>query len=171
MKNHDDFIGSFSFDKRLAPYDIEGSIAHVKMLVKCGIIPSKDGKKIITGLNDMLVKIKRGVSLPKAEDVHFAVEKELIRKIGPIGGKMHTARSRNDQVALDMRLYLRAETYKILELIKELQLAISASAQKNIKAVMPGYTHLQPAQPVLFSHHLLAYGAMFLSTASRSGES
>jgi argininosuccinate lyase len=167
MKNNDDFIGSFSFDKRLAPYDIEGSIAHVKMLVKCGIIPSTDGNKIIAGLSAMLAKINKGVSLPRAEDVHFAVEQELIKKIGPVGGKMHTARSRNDQVALDIRLYLRAETYAVLELIKKLQLAISAAAKKNIDVVLPGYTHLQPAQPVLFSHHLLAYGAMFLRDSAR----
>ena len=167
MKNHDDFIGSFSFDKRLAPYDIEGSIAHVKMLIKCRIIPASDGEKIIAGLNAMLVKINRGVSLPKAEDVHFAVEKELIKKIGPVGGKTHTARSRNDQVALDIRLYLKAETEQILVLIQKLQSAIALAAQKNIKAVMPGYTHLQPAQPVLFSHHLLAYGWMFSRDVAR----
>jgi argininosuccinate lyase len=99
--------------------------------------------------------------------VHFAVEQELIKKIGPAGGKMHTARSRNDQVALDIRLYLRAETYVVLELIKKLQLAISAVAKKNLDTVMPGYTHLQPAQPVLFSHHLLAYGAMLLRDSAR----
>lgn len=160
MKNYDDFIGSFAFDKRLAPYDIEGSIAHVKMLVKCRIIPAGDGKKIVTGLNAMLAKLQRGVSLPKAEDVHFAVEKELINKIGPVGGKMHTARSRNDQVALDIRMYLKAETKAVLELVKKLQLALLNTAQKNINAVAPGYTHLQPAQPVLFSHQLLAYGWM-----------
>lgn len=167
MKNYDNFIGSFAFDKRLAPYDIEGSIAHVRMLVKCRIIPPADGKKIVKGLEAMLKKIQNGASLPKAEDVHFAVEKELIRKIGPVGGKMHTARSRNDQVALDMRLYLKAETSVILSLIKKLQSAIAAAAQKNISAVMPGYTHLQPAQPVLFSHHLLAYGWMLSRDASR----
>lgn len=167
MKNYESFIGSFAFDKRLAPYDIEGSMAHVKMLVKCRIIPASNGTKIIKGLDAMLAGIKRGVSLPKAEDVHFAVEKELIRKIGPVGGKMHTARSRNDQVALDMRLYLKAETAEIIGLLNKLGLAILGTSQKNIKSVMPGYTHLQPGQPVLFSHHLLAYGWMIARDVER----
>jgi len=167
MNNHDDFIGSFSFDKRLAPYDIEGSIAHVRMLVKCGIITASDGKKIVAGLGSILDGLRGGARLSKAEDVHFAVEQALIKKIGPVGGKMHTARSRNDQVALDLRLYLRAETAAVLELLKKLQLAVISTADKNFAAVMPGYTHLQRAQPVLFSHHLLAYAWMFVRDAER----
>ena len=109
MTKTNDFIGSFSFDQSLAPYDILGSIAHVKMLAKCRIISSVEGKKIIKGLESILKGIDKGKKIPKEEDIHYAVEKELIRQIGPVGGKMHTARSRNDQVALDMRLYTRYE--------------------------------------------------------------
>jgi argininosuccinate lyase len=161
MENFQEFIGSFSFDQRLAPYDIEGSIAHVRMLVTCGILSASDGKKIVSGLSAIAADLKKGKQIPKEEDIHYAVEKELIRRIGPLGGKMHTARSRNDQVALDLRLYLRDQAGRLIALLKETQRAILLQAEKNSTAVMPGYTHLQPAQPVLFAHYLLAYGWMF----------
>lgn len=154
------FIGSFSFDGRLAEADITGSIAHVQMLVKSKILRPADGKKIVSGLNAILKSIKNGWKLPKEEDIHFAVEKELIRRIGPVGGKMHTARSRNDQVALDLRWYLRQQTDEIINLVNEFQNIIVKKAEENMGVIMPGFTHLQPAQPVLAAHHLLAYGWM-----------
>jgi argininosuccinate lyase len=161
MENYQDYIGSFSFDQRLAPYDIEGSIAHVRMLMQCRIIPASDGKTIIKGLTAIAADIAKGKAIPKEEDIHYAIEKELIRRIGPAGGKMHTARSRNDQVALDLRLYLRAEINIIIGLLRRLQKALTVQAEQYKEVVMPGYTHLQPAQPVLFAHHLLAYAWMF----------
>jgi argininosuccinate lyase len=162
MKNFDfeQFIGSFSFDGRLAEADITGSIAHVQMLVKTRILKPSDGKKIVSGLNSILKSLKNGWKLPKEEDIHFAVEKELIRRIGPVGGKMHTARSRNDQVALDLRIYLKQQTDDIIGLINEFQTVIIKKAEENTEVVMPGFTHLQPAQPVSAAHHLLAYGWM-----------
>jgi argininosuccinate lyase len=156
-----DVIGSFTFDGRLALVDIEGSIAHVRMLAKCRIIPAADARKIVQGLQTIARDLRAGTPIPPAEDIHYAVEKELIRRIGPLGGKMHTARSRNDQVALDLRLYLRGEIAAIDVLLADVQNALLLAAEKNIDAVLPGYTHLQPAQPVLFAHHLLAYGWMF----------
>jgi len=162
MKNIDfeQFIGSFSFDSRLAEVDITGSVAHVEMLVKCKILKHTDGAKIIAGLHSILKSLKSGWKLPKEEDIHYAVEKELIRRVGPVGGKMHTARSRNDQVATDLRLYLRAQTDEIIDLINSFQKTIIHKAEENIKVIMPGFTHLQPAQPVLAAHHLLAYAWM-----------
>ncbi|AKL98146.1 argininosuccinate lyase [Endomicrobium proavitum] len=162
MKNIDfeQFIGSFAFDTRLAEVDITGSIAHVEMLVKCKILKQTDGSKIIAGLNSILKSLKKDWTLPKEEDIHYAVEKELTRRIGAVGGKMHTARSRNDQVATDLRLYLRQETDNIIALINEFQTTIIKKSEENINVIMPGFTHLQPAQPVLAAHHLLAYAWM-----------
>ncbi|MCX5781539.1 MAG: argininosuccinate lyase [Elusimicrobia bacterium] len=167
MDKFQEFIGSSSFDSRLAPYDIIGSIAHVKMLVHSGIISGAEGKKIVNGLESILKDIKKGNKISVAEDIHYSVEKELIKRIGSVGGKMHTARSRNDQVALDLRLYLKDEAAGIIELIENVQISILNQAQANIKFVMPGYTHLQPAQPVLFSHYLLSYAWMFERDKSR----
>ncbi|MFA6913888.1 MAG: argininosuccinate lyase [Endomicrobiia bacterium] len=160
MKNFEQFIGSFSFDNRLAEVDIIGSVAHTQMLVKTKIISSSDGKKIIAGLKSILRDLQKGWQLPQEEDIHFAVEKELIKRIGPVGGKMHTARSRNDQVATDLRLYVREEIYKIIEMINSFQTVIVKKADESIDIIMPGYTHLQPAQPIIGSHHLLAYAWM-----------
>jgi argininosuccinate lyase len=157
MENFEQFIGSFSFDGRLAEVDIIGSIAHVKMLVKTKIISSSDGKKIITGLESILKDLKKGWKIPKEEDIHFAVEKELIRRIGSVGGKMHTARSRNDQVATDLRLYIKDATKTIGNLLNDFQKKLVKKANDNIDVIMPGFTHLQPAQPILAAHHLLAY--------------
>jgi len=161
MDNAADIIDSFSFDYRLAPYDIEGSVAHVMMLVKQRIIPAADGRKILNGLAAIAADIKKGKHIPPAEDIHYAVERELIRRIGPVGGKMHTARSRNDQVALDLRLYVRERIGSINALLVEVEKSILSLAEKNQTVIMPGYTHMQPAQPVLFAHHILAYGWMF----------
>jgi argininosuccinate lyase len=161
MKDFEQFIGSFSFDERLAEVDILSSIAHVKMLVKTRIINSSEGKKIIAGLTSILKDLKGGWKIPKEEDIHFAIEKELIRRIGVVGGKMHTARSRNDQVATDLRLYIKEASKTIKSLLNDFQKILIKKANDNIDVIMPGFTHLQPAQPVLASHYLLAYVYMF----------
>ncbi len=154
------FIASLAFDIRLAPYDIQGSIAHARMLSKCRIIPARDAQRIIRGLEAIVRDLARGKRLPPEEDIHYAIERELIRRIGPVGGKLHTARSRNDQIALDLRLYLRAQIDQITEEIVRLQKAILGLAEANMDVIMPGFTHMQHAQPVLFSHHILAYAWM-----------
>jgi argininosuccinate lyase len=155
----EEFTASIHVDKRLAPYDIAGSLAHCHMLVACNIIPAGDGKKIIKGLTEIEKEIAAGefTFSPSDEDIHMAIERRLIEKIGPAGGRLHTARSRNDQVALDLRLFVRAEIGAIMKSITAFQKALVALARKHAKVVMPGYTHLQHAQPVLFAHHLLAY--------------
>jgi len=161
-KSVEAFTESVSFDWRLWPYDIEGSIAHARMLGQTRIIAKKDADTIVKGLKAVAVDIERGKLRfsPKLEDVHMNIEAALTKKIGPVGGKLHTARSRNDQVALDLRLYLRAETKAIMAHIVSLQKALLKQAEKNAEAMMPGYTHLQRAQPVLLAHHLLAYVEM-----------
>ena len=153
---------SISFNKRLYRYDIMGSIAHARMLAKVGIISRKEADKIIFGLKAIEKEIDAGrfQFTPDMEDIHMAIEKRLIQKIGPVGGKLHTARSRNDQVALDVRLYLRDEIKEVKNLIRDLQKTLVDVARKNLDCIMPGYTHLQRAQPILFSHHLLAYYEM-----------
>jgi len=176
MKKVEEFLESVSFDKRLYKYDIQGSIAHIKMLVKCKIITDAEGKKIVKTLKEIEKEIKTGKFefYPSLEDIHTHIEKRLIEKIGDIGAKLHTARSRNDQVSLDMRLFLRDEIKEIAELIRSLQKSILKVAEKNINAIMPGYTHLQHAQPILFSHWIMAYFFMldrdwerFLNTFDR----
>lgn len=162
-----DYISSFSFDQRLAPYDIQGSIAHVKMLAKQKIIPVSDSRKIIAGLASIHKDLEKGKTIPKAEDIHFAIENELVKRIGEIGKKMHTARSRNDQVALDLKLYVRDVSKKIIEEIKQAQKAILKCAVINQSIIMPGFTHLQHGQPIFFSHHILAYGWMLERDKSR----
>src|SRR4051812_15164204 len=146
------FIASLAFDVRLAPYDIAGSIAHARMLSKCRIIPARDAARIIRGLEAIARDLSRGKRLPPEEDIHYAIERDLIRRIGPVGGKLHTARSRNDQVALDLRLYLRAQIDLIIKEIVRLQKAFILVAEANMDVVMPGFTHLQHAQPILFAH-------------------
>ncbi|GHT40983.1 argininosuccinate lyase [Endomicrobiia bacterium] len=157
MQKFEQFIGSFSFDERLAKSDITGSIAHTKMLVKTDIISASDGKKIVSGLMSILKDLEKGWKIPKEEDIHYAVEKELIRRIGAIGGKMHTTRSRNDQVTTDLRIYLKQEIDNIENIINDFQKTLVEKAVENIDVIMPGFTHLQPAQPILAAHHLLAY--------------
>ncbi len=159
----EEFTASISFDKRLYKYDIEGSIAHCMMLAKCKIIKNGEAKKIIKGLKEIRKEIDDGrfrfdIAL---EDIHMNIERRLINKIGAVGGKLHTARSRNDQVALDIRLYLRDEIQEIINLTGELKKSLLKKAKKNIDVIMPGYTHLQMAQPILFSHYLLCYYDMF----------
>ena len=153
------FSASIEIDKRLFREDIEGSIAHAKMLGKTGIIRKIESDRIVKGLREILREIETG-TFPfseQYEDIHLNIEKRLIDKIGEAGGKLHTARSRNDQVALDMRLYLRREIDEILNLIKSLSTTLLNLASKHLDAIIPLYTHLQRAQPVLLSHHLLAY--------------
>ncbi|RKQ61839.1 argininosuccinate lyase [Thermovibrio guaymasensis] len=165
----EEFTESVSYDKRLAPYDIAGSVAHVKMLEKQGILTSEEADKIIKGLNEILEEIERGEFKWKKEleDVHMNIEKRLTDKVGPVGGKLHTGRSRNDQVATDVRLYVRKEIKEILDLLKGLRRAFVKQAEENLGVIMPGYTHLQIAQPVLYSHHMLAYYQMFKRDAER----
>jgi len=158
--NPQKFIASLSFDIRLAPYDIQGSFAHARMLSKCRIIPAKDARRIIRGLESIAKDLARGRRLPPEEDIHFAIERELIRRIGPVGGKLHTARSRNDQIALDLKLYLRDQVDLIVREIVRLQKAFVFVAERHMDVVMPGFTHVQHAQPILFSHHILAYAWM-----------
>lgn len=155
----DAFNASINYDKRLYREDIRGSIAHANMLVKCGIIPEADGVKIVAGLQDILKDIEAGnfefsVAL---EDIHMNVEARLTEKIGDAGARLHTARSRNDQVALDMHMYMKRQLVEIAELLLEFEREILAVAKKHDKTLMPGYTHLQRAQPITFAHHLLAY--------------
>ncbi|MDO9529514.1 MAG: argininosuccinate lyase [Syntrophales bacterium] len=158
----EEFTASIMFDKRLYRYDIEGSVAHCKMLARQGMISTEEEKKIIAGLEDILDDIEAGNFMwtLDLEDVHMAVEKALIARVGKAGEKLHTGRSRNDQVSLDMRLYLRDEVNMILGLISLLKSSILATAKNEIDTILPGYTHLQKAQPVLLSYYLLAYREM-----------
>ncbi len=157
------FTESVSFDRRLWPYDIEGSIAHARMLGKQGIIPKGDSEKIIRGLREIAAEIESGTFRFRQdlEDIHMNIEAALIRKVGAAGKRLHTARSRNDQVALDLRLYLRDESAQIISLLTEFEHRLIEVAEKHTDYVMPGYTHMQRAQTVFLSHHLLAYVEMF----------
>ena len=157
------FTASIHYDHRLYPWDIEGSIAHATMLAKQKIIAKKDAQKIIAALKAILKNLEQGKLRldPADEDIHMAIEKELIRRIGEAGGKLHAARSRNDQILLDERLYLRAEIQTIAGRLTSLQRALVQLAKREIKTIMPGYTHMQKAQPVLLSHYLLAFADMF----------
>ena len=157
------FTSSLAFDQRLALYDIRGSIAHCRMLVKQKILTRAEGERIVKGLESVQRELERGrfPFLPSDEDIHMAIERRLTEKIGPLGGKLHTARSRNDQVLLDVRLYLRDEITTIRQLLGTLQKQLARMAKRHSAVVMPGYTHLQRAQPVLLAHHLLAYYEMF----------
>ncbi|HIK57545.1 MAG TPA: argininosuccinate lyase [Nitrospinaceae bacterium] len=163
------FSASISFDKRLYACDIEGSIAHCKMLARCKIISSLESQKIQKGLKQILRECKEGRFKfdVKLEDIHMNIESRLREIIGPTAGKLHTARSRNDQVCLDIRLYLRNEVDQIVEKTNRLCKTLVRLAKKNIDMVIPGYTHLQRAQPVLLSHHLLAYVEMLLRDKDR----
>ena len=157
------FTASVHFDKRLAPYDIQGSMAHARMLAKCGILGRGEAEKILRGLRAILREVERGTFPwnPSLEDVHMNIEARLVRKIGPVGGKLHTARSRNDQVALDLRLYLRDQIQALRGQVRDLQEVLLTAARAHLDVILPGYTHLQPAQPILLAHHLLAYFEMF----------
>ena len=164
-----DFNSSISFDSRMYKNDIDGSIAHAKMLVAQGIIPADDLGPITEGLSAIKEEIESG-KLPidqNAEDIHTFVEGELTKRIGDAGKRLHTARSRNDQVALDLRLYLRDECTELTGLLTSLIDVICDKAEGYASCVMPGYTHLQRAQPITFGHHLLAYAEMFLRDKER----
>lgn len=158
----DAFNSSIAFDSRLYAQDIEGSIAHCRMLAKQGIISDDEASRIVDALAEIKREIDRGEFQINndQEDIHTLIEMALIDKVGMIGEKVHTARSRNDQVALDMRMYVRDAIIRVSGMIKELQKVLVNIAENNIELIMPGYTHLQPAQPVLLSHHLLAYYEM-----------
>ena len=166
------FTSSLAFDRRLARYDIQGSQAHCKMLVKQKLLTPAEGEKIRKGLERVQREIEqdRFPFLASDEDIHMAVERRLTEKIGLLGGKLHTARSRNDQVLLDVRLYLREETQHIHKLLSALQKRLARLAKRHRDVVMPGYTHLQRAQPVLLAHHLLAYYDMLDRDAERLQE-
>ena len=156
------FTESISYDQRLYPYDIQGSQAHVRMLAKAGIITKKEAEAIVNELDQIKSRIDQGDFEFKEslEDIHMNIESELIKALGPIGAKVHTGRSRNDQVATDERLYLRAEADEVRELARGLQQALVQLAAKHTETILPGFTHLQHAQPVVFAHHLLAYVEM-----------
>jgi argininosuccinate lyase len=157
------FTASVHYDSRLYRHDIAGSRAHARMLVQQGLISASEGEAIERGLAEILAEIEAGtfVFRPELEDIHMNIEKALTDKVGAAGEKLHTARSRNDQVALDLRLYLREEGEGLIALLERVQDRFAQLARTYLGAVMPGYTHLQRAQPVLLSHHLLAYVEMF----------
>lgn len=168
-KTTNDFNSSISFDSRMYREDIEGSIAHAEMLGQCGIITKEESKDIQQGLKGILEDIENGdlkIDM-EAEDIHTFIEGELTKRLGDNGKRLHTARSRNDQVAVDIKLYLKKEVKEIEELVKGLIRVIASKAEKYSGTVMPGYTHLQRAQPITFGHHLLAYGEMLLRDLSR----
>ena len=165
----DDFNSSIHFDCRMYKQDITGSMVHAAMLAKQNIITEEDADKLIAGLEGILTDIENG-TLPidmTCEDIHMFVEQVLTQRIGDVGKKLHTARSRNDQVALDIRLHLRNEIDTITGYIKELTAAVTDKAEEYADAIMPGYTHLQRAQPITFGHHLMAYAMMLLRDIDR----
>lgn len=164
-----DFNSSIKFDHKMYKHDIKGSMAHAKMLSKQGIIGEDDKEKILKGLEEILEDIESGnLKLdPNTEDIHMFVEAELTKRIGQSGKKLHTARSRNDQVALDIKMYLKDAILEIQKELKELIATFVEKAEENTKTIMPGYTHLQRAQPVTFGHHLMAYVEMFLRDEER----
>src|SRR5260370_17465749 len=160
---------SVSFDYRLYRHDIAGSIAHVAALVKAGIISAAEQKKIEAGLREIEKEIESGKFRwdESLEDVHMNIERALTKKIDEAGAKLHTARSRNDQVALDLRLYVKEQIERASALLKNLQAAFLDLAEKHVDVVMPGYTHLQRAQPILFAHYLLGQIEAFARDAER----
>ena len=163
------FNSSIAFDSRMYRQDIEGSIAHAEMLCACGIIPCDDAEAICAELRVILGDIESGKLEfdPEAEDIHMFIEAELTKRLGDAGKRLHTARSRNDQVAVDIRLYLREKTDEIIGLLNDMNRCLRDKARDHVRTVMPGYTHLQRAQPVTFAHHLLAYVEMFRRDISR----
>ena len=165
----DDFNSSISFDSRMYRQDITGSMAHAAMLARQGIITDADAEALIAGLEDILTDLDSGKLKfdLTCEDIHMFVEQVLTERISEVGKKLHTARSRNDQVALDIRMYLRAEIKEISQLVKSLIVAVTEKAEQYADAIMPGYTHLQRAQPITFGHHLMAYAMMLLRDLDR----
>ncbi len=168
-KEADDFNSSIHFDSRMFRQDITGSMQHAAMLAACGIIGKNDSEEIIDALGSILNDIESGelqIDM-EAEDIHMFVEAELTKRIGDTGKKLHTSRSRNDQVALDVRMYLRDEANEIIKLLKEAIKSVLSQIKANEKTIMPGYTHLQRAQPITFAQHLLAYEMMFIRDIGR----
>lgn len=163
------FNSSLSFDHRMYKQDIRGSLAHAKMLCKQHIIEEKDYEEIVEGLNAILKEIEEGTLLfdPEAEDIHMFVESELTKRYPVAGKKLHTGRSRNDQVALNLRLYAHDEILEIKKMLVNLIHTLTDLAEHNLDTIMPGYTHLQRAQPITFAHHLMAYASMFLRDIDR----
>lgn len=161
-KKVDDFNSSIRFDKRMYRQDINGSIAHAGMLGKCGIIPKEDSELIVKTLGQILTDIEEGKIEFEidAEDIHMNIEKILTERIGEAGKRLHTGRSRNDQVALDIRMYLKDENEAVRSMLKELMETVLSTASENTDTIMPGYTHLQKAQPITFAHHIMAYFEM-----------
>ncbi len=168
-KEADDFNSSIHFDSKMYVQDVKGSIAHASMLLKQGIISENDYSEIVDGLTSICDDIGSGELLidMDAEDIHMFIEAELTKRKGDVGKRLHTARSRNDQVAVDIRLYLRDEAEEVNELLYKLIGAVLEKAKENTDAIMPGYTHLQRAQPITFAHHLLAYAMMFIRDCER----
>ena len=164
-----DFNSSISFDARMYRFDIEGSMAHAAMLGDCGIIDKSESEAIVEGLKGILADIDSGALQidPTAEDIHMFVESELTKRLGDTGKRLHTARSRNDQVALDVRMTAKYELGEIRALVASLIKTITNIAEQNLTTVMPGYTHLQRAQPITFGHHLMAYAMMLLRDIGR----
>ena len=164
-----DFNSAIKFDSRMYRQDIKGSMAHAEMLGDCGIIEKSESEKIIEGLKGILADIDDGKLLfdPNAEDIHMFVESELTKRLGDTGKRLHTARSRNDQVALDIRMYLKDEVNEIIPMIRELIGVLCDIAEKNLDTIMPGYTHLQRAQPITFAHHIMAYAQMLIRDIGR----
>jgi len=165
----DVFQSSIRFDKRLYAFDIEGSIAHCKTLAAASVITKNESAQLVKGLQEVKAEIGKGVFKinDSHEDIHMYIEDRLFQKIGSVARKLHTGRSRNDQVALDARLFLRAESEAVLDRLIRLRKEIIRLAEKHIDIIMPGYTHLQRAQPILFSHHLMAYSEMFSRDSER----
>ena len=159
----DDFNSSIAVDSRMYRQDITGSMAHAAMLAACSIVSQEDADTMIEALEGILNDLDSGKLAvdENAEDIHMFVEQVLTERIGDVGKRLHTARSRNDQVALDVRMYLRDETGKLIEKLRSLLSVIADKAEENVDTIVPGYTHLQRAQPIRFAHHLLAYAMMF----------
>ena len=163
------YVGSISFDWRLYKHDIAGSIAHARMLAKQGLISEKDAELLVSGLTSIQDEIEQGKFefKPELEDIDMSIESRLFEKVGDVAGKLHTARSRNDQVALDMRLFVKEAISETISRLKDFQLVLLDVAEANRTAIMPGYTHLQHAQPILFAHHILAYFEMLQRDVAR----
>lgn len=157
------FTSSFAYDRRLYPYDIQGSIAHCKTLERAKVFTSRESVRLVRGLQAVKAELDGGrfPFSPQDEDIHMAIERRLTELIGPLGGKLHTGRSRNDQVALDLRLFLRDVLARVMDQVQEFRRVLVGQARAHLDVVMPGYTHLQRAQPVLLAHHFLAYVEMF----------
>ncbi|MCC2640634.1 MAG: argH [Nitrospira sp.] len=157
------FTSSLSYDRRLYPYDIQGSIAHCHTLERAGVVTGRESAKLVRGLKSVKAELDEGrfSFSPQDEDIHMAIERRLTELIGPLGGKLHTGRSRNDQVALDLRLFLRDVLSRLMDRIQRFRRVLVTQARAHLDVVMPGYTHLQRAQPVLLAHHFLAYVEMF----------